>query len=497
MEDFTSFHHYGDPPNSPLAEDLSLFFDSDNQNQSLDEIVGPSIPIDDHHGFAHDFDTFTMEEFEHDENNNAGHSDPIDDHVFVNNFDGCTIEELEHSGENNNADHSNLIDDAEFENILGSFSIQGVDECCDGIFGTSNPLDDPICTNNFETPLIQGENETGGEIVGLSDDNNLLERGFTIEEEHQPCNEIVAHSVPVNVPVICGTSNTSQEKNCERSRDSVDSFDDPIDDQDEQEARAEHVNSENTNAMPLAVWPPRAVPYNCSCCQVLRDIVHSNGTFTTKLEIHGRVGIICHAILEVRYDASVQHQMIDFCMRSMEAVKQYLMSYCQDRKEAGFVMLQDPLATFYGALCVGLNWDDNVNTFELIQPFQTETGFDQKGHPVAESSSIRLPQSSLAAQRVRTGKLKISDLVHYFHLPIDVAAKRLAICPTAIKKICRKYGLKRWPHRKLKSIERKISELESNSTNKNGHESRRARAKIERLKNDRDKILSGRVCEIS
>ncbi|GAB2250875.1 hypothetical protein Droror1_Dr00017125, partial [Drosera rotundifolia] len=27
---------------------------------------------------------------------------------------------------------------------------------------------------------------------------------------------------------------------------------------------------------PLYSWPPPAVPYNCTCCQVLREIVHTN-----------------------------------------------------------------------------------------------------------------------------------------------------------------------------------------------------------------------------
>lgn len=52
-------------------------------------------------------------------------------------------------------------------------------------------------------------------------------------------------------------------------------------------------------------------------------------------------------------------------------------------------------------------------------------------------------------QRERTGKLTLGDLRNYFHLPIEEAAKRLRLCPTVVKKICRRYGLLRWPHRKV------------------------------------------------
>ncbi|EFJ05382.1 hypothetical protein SELMODRAFT_73105, partial [Selaginella moellendorffii] len=53
-------------------------------------------------------------------------------------------------------------------------------------------------------------------------------------------------------------------------------------------------------------------------------------------------------------------------------------------------------------------------------------------------------------QRERTGKLKMSDLAQHFHLPINAAAKELGICPTVLKKICRRNGMRRWPHRKVR-----------------------------------------------
>lgn len=37
----------------------------------------------------------------------------------------------------------------------------------------------------------------------------------------------------------------------------------------------------------------------------------------------------------------------------------------------------------------------------------------------------------------------------FFHLPIVEASKALKIGTTSLKKICRKHGLARWPHRKV------------------------------------------------
>ena len=55
-------------------------------------------------------------------------------------------------------------------------------------------------------------------------------------------------------------------------------------------------------------------------------------------------------------------------------------------------------------------------------------------------------------QRDRKGQTSIHQLSDYFHLPINVAGRELSICPTVLKKICRRHGLQRWPHRKVRFI---------------------------------------------
>lgn len=94
------------------------------------------------------------------------------------------------------------------------------------------------------------------------------------------------------------------------------------------------------NSVSLPAWPVRPVAFSCSCCQILREIIHTNGmfmlyqdiviiilckriidlysmlgSFTTKLEVHGRPGLIFHAVLENRYTAvdgiPPGHQMIE------------------------------------------------------------------------------------------------------------------------------------------------------------------------------------------
>eukprot|EP01096_Ripella_sp_DP13-Kostka_P001023 TRINITY_DN11224_c0_g1_i1.p1 TRINITY_DN11224_c0_g1~~TRINITY_DN11224_c0_g1_i1.p1 ORF type:complete len:362 (+),score=175.34 TRINITY_DN11224_c0_g1_i1:132-1088(+) len=57
------------------------------------------------------------------------------------------------------------------------------------------------------------------------------------------------------------------------------------------------------------------------------------------------------------------------------------------------------------------------------------------------------------------GDLTLDDLAPYFHLPINEASKKLGICATVLKKICRKIGISRWPHRKFKSVDMLIEKV--------------------------------------
>jgi hypothetical protein len=46
-------------------------------------------------------------------------------------------------------------------------------------------------------------------------------------------------------------------------------------------------------------------------------------------------------------------------------------------------------------------------------------------------------------------EIGFQELAQYFHLPIHVVSKELGICATVLKKICRRNGIARWPHRKV------------------------------------------------
>ncbi|KAI3747671.1 hypothetical protein L6452_10245 [Arctium lappa] len=56
--------------------------------------------------------------------------------------------------------------------------------------------------------------------------------------------------------------------------------------------------------------------------------------------------------------------------------------------------------------------------------------------------------------------LGLEDLAKYFDLPIIEASKNLKVGLTVLKKKCREFGIPRWPHRKIKSLDGLISDLQ-------------------------------------
>jgi len=61
----------------------------------------------------------------------------------------------------------------------------------------------------------------------------------------------------------------------------------------------------------------------------------------------------------------------------------------------------------------------------------------------------------------RRGHVTAKELRDHFHLPLHTVAKKFGMCTTAFKKLCRRFGLAKWPHRQLRGIDKKIAALKT------------------------------------
>ncbi|KAI3722905.1 hypothetical protein L2E82_34094 [Cichorium intybus] len=78
--------------------------------------------------------------------------------------------------------------------------------------------------------------------------------------------------------------------------------------------------------------------------------------------------------------------------------------------------------------------------------------------------------------------LGLEDLAKYFDLPIIEASKNLKVGLTVLKKKCREFGIPRWPHRKIKSLDGLISDLQEEVKRQQEEDNGAAMAVVERQK---------------
>mmetsp|Transcript_23566 Transcript_23566/g.76769 ORF Transcript_23566/g.76769 Transcript_23566/m.76769 type:complete len:446 (+) Transcript_23566:110-1447(+) len=82
------------------------------------------------------------------------------------------------------------------------------------------------------------------------------------------------------------------------------------------------------------------------------------------------------------------------------------------------------------------------------------------GHSLM-SSGASSPSLQGLVGGARMPMLSEKELRDHFNMPLNEVAKKFGMCTTALKKLCRKYGVMQWPHRKLRSLEKKIASLKA------------------------------------
>jgi hypothetical protein len=82
------------------------------------------------------------------------------------------------------------------------------------------------------------------------------------------------------------------------------------------------------------------------------------------------------------------------------------------------------------------------------------------------------------------------ELREHFHLPLHTVAKKLGMCTTAFKKLCRRFGIAKWPHRQLRGIDKKIAALKA-ELNYSAVDKEIARRHLVKLEEEKTKLSQG------
>lgn len=66
-------------------------------------------------------------------------------------------------------------------------------------------------------------------------------------------------------------------------------------------------------------------------------------------------------------------------------------------------------------------------------------------------------------------RIPLSALEEFMHIPLHMAAKELHVSLTMLKKLCRSYNIKKWPHRQVQSCDNAIENLLKNEGKRTEH----------------------------
>uniref|UniRef100_K3XAN6 RWP-RK domain-containing protein n=1 Tax=Globisporangium ultimum (strain ATCC 200006 / CBS 805.95 / DAOM BR144) TaxID=431595 RepID=K3XAN6_GLOUD len=85
--------------------------------------------------------------------------------------------------------------------------------------------------------------------------------------------------------------------------------------------------------------------------------------------------------------------------------------------------------------------------------------------------------------------ITLNELRPHFNKPMAVVAKELGVCITLMKKICRRNGLVRWPHRRIRSLVNRITSLQVIAGNASDAEQKRFLSQIAALREELSAVI--------
>ncbi|CAH0489661.1 unnamed protein product [Peronospora farinosa] len=92
------------------------------------------------------------------------------------------------------------------------------------------------------------------------------------------------------------------------------------------------------------------------------------------------------------------------------------------------------------------------------QALNNEEDYEEEEESAASGSEVEdLTRGKRRRQRIH---FNVEQLQTVYHLPLKTAAEQLGICEAALKRICRRNFIQKWPYRQLSSVRRRITQLE-------------------------------------
>lgn len=102
-----------------------------------------------------------------------------------------------------------------------------------------------------------------------------------------------------------------------------------------------------------------------------------------------------------------------------------------------------------------------ISAAAAVEAVQGIAGIGHVDYGMGEGEEEDIP--GLGDKRTKRGfskRVTLRDLERYFEYPIEEVSRMMGVSTTIIKRLCRKYGIKRWPYRQVSRVTRPLQNLE-------------------------------------
>ncbi|KAJ9163605.1 hypothetical protein P3X46_023255 [Hevea brasiliensis] len=182
------------------------------------------------------------------------------------------------------------------------------------------------------------------------------------------------------------------------------------------------------------------------------DIVAEQETFTTQLPSIDFISGNAFSMVDWQNDLAIQENFLD-AFPLME-------SFGPDPLYAALDIEQSSIQEDINDL--GVLWNELGSIFEPQKEVLLLCDSTKDSLSIRESREEKKPKKC-REQKVNNSiskALSRQTISRYFYMPITQAAKELNVGLTLLKKRCRELGIRRWPHRKLMSLQTLIKNVQ-------------------------------------
>ncbi len=90
-----------------------------------------------------------------------------------------------------------------------------------------------------------------------------------------------------------------------------------------------------------------------------------------------------------------------------------------------------------------------------------------------------------------TRDITLEELEAHYDTPLRHVSRKMGLSTTMLKKICRRYGIQRWPHRQIRSIDRSIARIWQGGETASQQKPGEVQERIKRLENKKRFVICG------